>query len=115
MIVTSASPAGLPGLIAVPSVVPNQLGGHEALAADGRTFAKVDPATGAEICQVARSGAADVKAAVDGAKAAQPAWAAMTVVKRGEILRQIAILMRAQRDAIAALVARETGKSKKDA
>ncbi len=115
MIVTSASPAGSPGLIAVPSVVPNQVGGHDALAADGRTFAKVDPATGAEICQVARSGAADVKIAVEVAKAAQPAWAGMTVVKRGEILRQIAILMRAQRDAIAALVARETGKSKKDA
>ena len=39
----------------------------------------------------------------------------MTVVKRGDILRQIALLMREHRDAIAALVARETGKSKKDA
>jgi acyl-CoA reductase-like NAD-dependent aldehyde dehydrogenase len=36
-------------------------------------------------------------------------------VKRGEILRQIALLMREHRDAIATLVARETGKSKKDA
>ena len=39
----------------------------------------------------------------------------MTVVKRGDILRQIALLMREYRDAIVSLVAKETGKSKKDA
>ena len=39
----------------------------------------------------------------------------MTVVKRGDVLRQIAMLMRERRDLIAGLVARETGKSKKDA
>jgi aldehyde dehydrogenase (NAD+) len=84
-------------------------------ALDGRSFAKIDPATGFEICRVARSGAADVRLAVEAAKRAQPGWAAMTVVRRGDILRQIAILMRERREAIAALVARETGKSKKDA
>ena len=67
------------------------------------------------MCEVARSSAADVELAVARAKAAQPAWAAMTVVKRGDILRQIALLMREHRDAIASLVAKETGKSKKDA
>jgi aldehyde dehydrogenase (NAD+) len=56
-----------------------------------------------------------VELAVTKAKAAQPAWAALTVVKRGDILRQIALLMREHRDAIAALVAMETGKSRKDA
>src|ERR1043165_7319480 len=39
----------------------------------------------------------------------------MTAVKRGDILRSIALLMREHRDATASLVARETGKSKKDA
>lgn len=102
-------------LTAVPAVIPNQFGAHDARAADGRTFTKVDPATGREICQVARSSAADVSRAVALAKQAQPAWAAATVVKRGDILRQIAILMREHREALAALVARETGKSKKDA
>jgi aldehyde dehydrogenase (NAD+) len=100
---------------AIPSVIPNQLGAGDARAIDGRTFDKVDPATGSVICQVARSAAADVTRAVDTAKAAQPAWAAMTVVKRGDILRQIALLMREHRASIAGLVARETGKSKKDA
>ena len=99
----------------IPSVVPNLIGGQGAAAGAGRTFAKIDPATGGEICQVARSSKQDVDAAVTLAKQAQPAWAATTVVKRGEILRRIALLMQERRDAIAALVARETGKSKKDA
>ena len=102
-------------LASIPSVIPNQIGNQDARAVDGRTFAKVDPATGRTICQVARSTAADVDLAVKLAKSAQPAWAAMTVVKRGDILRQIAMLMREHRSAIADLVARETGKSRKDA
>jgi aldehyde dehydrogenase (NAD+) len=99
----------------IPSFVPNLLGGQEAGAADGRTFAKLDPATGCELCQVARSGADDVRRAVEAACQAQPAWAALTVVKRGDVLRQIAMLMREHRADLARLVARETGKSIKDA
>jgi len=102
-------------LTAIPAIIPNQIGSADVRASDGRTFAKVDPATGREICQVARSGAEDVQRAVAAAKRAQPGWAAMTVVKRGDILRQIAMLMREHREEIASLVARETGKSKKDA
>ena len=102
-------------LAAIPEVVPNQIGGADAGAADGRTFAKLDPATGAVICQVSRSTRADVDRAVAAAKGAQPAWAAATVVRRGDILRQIALLMREHRAVLADLVARETGKSRKDA
>jgi alpha-ketoglutaric semialdehyde dehydrogenase len=102
-------------VLAPPSVVPNQIGGQDSRSSDGRTFAKMDPATGREICQVARSTRADVELAIGLAKRAQPAWAATTVVKRGEILRRIAILMQERRDEIATLVAKETGKSKKDA
>ena len=99
----------------IPAVVSNHVGNDELPSLDGRTFTKKDPATGRALCEVARSSAADVELAVARAKAAQPAWAAMTVVKRGDILRQIALLMREHRDAIASLVAKETGKSKKDA
>jgi aldehyde dehydrogenase (NAD+) len=113
-IVSSPSDTRL-DLAAIPAVVPNQIGSQDARALDGRTFVKIDPATGLEICRVARSGPADVQRAVEAAKAAQPAWAALTVVKRGDILRQIAMLMRERRSAIAELVARETGKSRKDA
>lgn len=99
----------------IPTVVPNQIGGVPAAAAEGGTFAKVAPATGAVICQVARSTRVDIDKAVALAKAAQPAWAATTVVRRGEILRKIAMLLQAHRAEIAALVALETGKSLKDA
>ena len=102
-------------LSAVPAVVLNQIGGQDVSAQDLRTFSKLNPATGAPICEVARSGAADVERAVTAALKAQPAWAATTVVKRGDILRQIALLMREHRSALAALVALETGKSRKDA
>ena len=56
-----------------------------------------------------------MQAAVDTARKAQPAWGAMTVVSRGDILRRLALLMREQREALATLVAQETGKSRKDA
>jgi aldehyde dehydrogenase (NAD+) len=104
-----------PHALAVPAVVPNQIGGRDVPAGGGLTFAKLDPATGREICRVARSARADVDDAVAQARAAQSSWAATTVVKRGEILRKIAILMQERRDWVASLVAAETGKSKKDA
>jgi len=115
MIVTKETQNERADLSAIPAVVPNLVAGADAPAVDAGTFAKIDPATGREICRVARSTAADIELAVAAARRAQPAWAAMTVVKRGDILRQIALLMRERRDAIAGLVARETGKSKKDA
>ena len=99
----------------LPDSIPNQIGGVDRPASDGRTFAKLAPATGQLICRVAQSGADDVARAVAAAKQAQPAWAELTVVKRGDILREIAILMRVHRETIAGLVSRETGKSKKDA
>ena len=101
--------------LSIPSAIPNQIGGRDASAAEGRTFTKIDPATGRAICQVARSTAKDVALAVEVARKAQPAWAAATPVRRGDVLRQLALLMREHRAAIADLVARETGKSAKDA
>src|SRR5436190_13900179 len=103
---TSRATAG--DLTAIPGTIPNLLNGEDALATDGRTFAKLDPATGREVCRVARSSAADVQAAVAHAKQAQPSWAAATPVRRGDILRQIALLMREHRSTLADLVARET-------
>jgi acyl-CoA reductase-like NAD-dependent aldehyde dehydrogenase len=114
--VMAAGATGLAaGLASAPAVVFNQVDGRDVGAAGGLTFAKIDPATGRELCQVARSTRADVDAAVAIAKRAQPAWAALTPVKRGDTLRRIAILMQEHRAAIADLVARETGKSRKDA
>src|SRR5262245_32415834 len=115
MSVSLATGSSAVDLTSIPAVIPNFVGSREALAAEGATFQKIDPATGRVICEVARSNAADVRHAVQAALAAQPVWAATTVVRRGDILRQLALLMRQHKTAIAELVARETGKSRKDA
>jgi acyl-CoA reductase-like NAD-dependent aldehyde dehydrogenase len=99
----------------IPARLPNQIDGADAAAAACETFPKLDPSNGREICQVARSRAADIDRAIAAARTAQPAWAETTVVKRGEILRKIAQLMQEHRAELAAIVARETGKSLKDA
>src|SRR5581483_4147062 len=49
---------------------PLLIGGERPEAADGRTFATIDPATGEPICEVAYAGPADVDAAVRAARAA---------------------------------------------
>jgi alpha-ketoglutaric semialdehyde dehydrogenase len=95
--------------------VGNVIGGSEAEARGGAVFEKRSPATGEVIATVARSGAEDIDAAVQAARAAQPEWARRTVVERGAILRRIAQLMERDADGIAEIVAAETGKSPGDA
>jgi alpha-ketoglutaric semialdehyde dehydrogenase len=96
-------------------LIGNVIDGREAGAADGRTIEKRSPATGAVISRVARSGPDEVDAAVAAARAAQPAWAARTVVDRGLLLRRIATLLERDRERIAAIVAEETGKAPREA
>ena len=95
--------------------VPNTIAGAERLSAAGETYQKLAPATGEAISRVARSRSVDVDAAVSAAVSAQPAWAARTVEGRGRILRRVAQLLERDLDAVAAIVAEETGKSPKDA
>lgn len=58
--------------------------------ASPRTFADVSPIDEAELAQVAAGGAAEVDAAVAAARAAFPAWAALPVGERANILRRVA-------------------------
>lgn len=99
----------------VPSEIRNFVDGRECAAAGGERFPKLNPATGEQLCHVARSRAPDVQAAVAAARRAQPAWAEQTVVRRGDLLREAALLMRARQRELAEIVALETGKSLKDA
>ncbi len=99
----------------VPATVGNWVGGVERCAATGALFDKLNPATGTLIARVARSRREDVEAAVAAASRAQPVWAALTPVRRGEILHDVAMGMRASLDELADTVALETGKSPKDA
>jgi acyl-CoA reductase-like NAD-dependent aldehyde dehydrogenase len=97
------------------ALVGNWIAGTEVPAASGETFEKLSPVTGTTAARVARSSAADVEIAVAAARRVQPGWATLTPVRRGEILRELAILLRTQRREVAAMVAEETGKSRKDA
>jgi aldehyde dehydrogenase (NAD+) len=102
-------------LTAATETLGNVIGGEERPAASGATFEKLSPATGRLLSLVARSGAADVEAAVTAAVAAQAAWARTTVAARGGLLRRIAQLLERDREEVARIVATETGKSPRDA
>lgn len=80
-------------------------------AISGKTFANVNPHNGAEICRVAQSGADDVQLAIAAAKTAQPSWANMTPVTRGDLLRSVALHMMERKEEIASIVAKESGKA----
>jgi acyl-CoA reductase-like NAD-dependent aldehyde dehydrogenase len=89
--------------------VSNLVGG-KAVQARAGTFEKLRPADGTLLCRVPRSGKEEVAAAVAAARATQPAWAARTAVERGELVRELALALRARRDDAAELVRAETGK-----
>jgi acyl-CoA reductase-like NAD-dependent aldehyde dehydrogenase len=78
----------------------------------GQTFEKLGPADGSPLCTVARSDGADVSAAVGAARSAQPAWAMLTPVERGRLLRELALALRTRREELADAVVEETGKSR---
>jgi acyl-CoA reductase-like NAD-dependent aldehyde dehydrogenase len=101
--------------LSLPDRVLNVINGREIGAISGEWFEKRAPADGRVLTRVARSRADDVRAAVAAARCAQPSWAESTVVSRGDLVRAIALGLRSQQDAVARLVARETGKSLKDA
>lgn len=95
----------------IPDTIPNWIDGEQCGAGSGQTFGKLSPDSGRRLYEVARSGSADVREAVRSARRAQPAWAALTPVQRGEVLYDITRLMRRYRHEIAAVVALETGMS----
>lgn len=98
-----------------PPEIPNWINGRPQPAATHDLFPKLNPHTGRLLCQVARSRAEDVAQAISAARAAQPAWADTTPVRRGEILNDVAMGLKANREAVARVVALETGKSYKHA
>ena len=98
-----------------PERVANWIGGAERFAFSGDVFEKISPHDGSVVCRAARSREIDVEAAVSAAAAAQPAWAQMPAVQRGEILHALAMGLMARAEDMARVVSAETGKSFKDA
>lgn len=94
-----------------PTRVHNWIGGGDTKPAAASFFVKRNPATGETLCEVARSQPVDVQAAVQAAVSAQPGWAAMTAVARGNLLFEISSRLASSRALMARAVAIETGKS----
>ncbi len=69
-----------------------------------------NPATGERLGEVPVAGPAEVEAAVQAARRAQPAWAALAGAERARILRRAAGILRARNDELALLETRDTGK-----
>ena len=95
----------------IPETIPNLINGAETTAVSGATFGNLSPHSGKELCRVARSSEKDVKTAIQAARNAQAAWAEVTPVQRGDILHDITLAMRKNREEIATIVAAETGMS----
>ena len=94
----------------VPTEIPNHIGGRSFPPRTEAWLEKLRPEDGTLFCRVARSGATDAEAAVSAARAAQPAWAELTPVARGDVVRELALLLRARRQEASEMVAEETGK-----
>ncbi len=95
----------------IPATIENRIGDARVPARGGGWLEKRRPQDGEPLCRVARSGPEDAAAAVAAAQAAQEAWAARTVVERGDVVRDVALLLRERLEEASAVVAEETGKA----
>lgn len=75
----------------------------------GEWVTTLNPANEQPIGRVPAATAADVRAAVAAAKAAQPAWAAKSIFERGALLRALAAKFRARADDVLTMEATDTG------
>lgn len=97
-----------------PALLPNLVDGDDVVPA-GATLARTSPHDGRALWQLPCSSADDVADLVGVARDRAAAWAATAAPARGEALRRLADTIEAHADALASIVARETGKSPKDA
>jgi malonate-semialdehyde dehydrogenase (acetylating)/methylmalonate-semialdehyde dehydrogenase len=91
------------------------IGGREVAGKSGRTGEVFTPMTGEVGATVALASAAEVRAAVENAKAAQPGWAATNPQRRARVMMKFLQLVERDYDALADLLAREHGKTVADA
>jgi aldehyde dehydrogenase len=88
----------------------NFIGGAFVAPKAGRYFDNVTPITGAKVCEVARSDAADVELALDAAHAAKEAWGRTSPAERSNALLRIADRMEANLDLLAQAETWDNGK-----
>ncbi len=90
----------------------NYIGGEWVASSDGRTFEQRNPANLDEVTGLWPAATVeDARRAVSAAEAAFPAWRALTVYQRAEILKRALALMIERRDAMARVLTLENGKT----
>src|SRR5580704_4043717 len=68
----------------------NYIGGEWRAPKAGKYFDNISPITGQPVCEIARSDASDIEAALDAAHAAKEAWGRTSPAERAQILNKIA-------------------------
>ena len=88
----------------------NYIGGEWRAPKGGKYFDNVSPITGQPVCEIARSDAADIDAALDAAHAAKDAWGRTSPAERAQILNKIADRMEANLEKLATAETWDNGK-----
>jgi malonate-semialdehyde dehydrogenase (acetylating)/methylmalonate-semialdehyde dehydrogenase len=91
------------------------IGGKHVAGKSGRTADVMQPMDGTVRGKVALASKAEMRAAVENALAAQPAWAATNPQRRARVLMKFLELVARDNDALAEMLSREHGKTLPDA
>ncbi|MEM6623115.1 MAG: CoA-acylating methylmalonate-semialdehyde dehydrogenase [Pseudomonadota bacterium] len=91
------------------------IGGQHVSGTSGRFADVFNPATGEVQAKCPLASAAEVRAAVENAKAAQPAWAAQNPQRRARVMMKFVDLLHRDMDKLAEALSREHGKTIPDA
>jgi len=87
------------------------IGGREVEGRSGRFADVFQPMDGTVIAKVALASKAEMRAAVENAAAAQPAWAATNPQRRARVMMRFLDVIAREMDSLAELLAREHGKT----
>ena len=93
-----------------PIILHNYIGGEFIAPSTGLYLDNPEPARGTILSHVPKSGAADVEAAVEAAKAAFVDWSATPYTQRAALLDQVANRLEERLDELALMESRDTGK-----
>ena len=88
----------------------NFIGGQWVPPVEGRYFTNTTPVTGATICEIPRSSAADINLALDAAHKAKDSWGSTSVTERSNMLLKIADRIEANMETLAVAETWDNGK-----
>jgi len=106
-----AKPGTPESVISFKSRYENFIGGEWVAPVKGEYFNNITPVTGEVICEIPRSGEADIELALDAAHKAREAWGKTSVQDRSNILLKIADRIEANLEKLAVAETWDNGKA----